>query len=170
MASRYLLSVTDAGGITLPYSSKRGVLREIGHHLKAIAAGARGGSNTVRLSTAGVQATGTFTTVSAVATDAITVNGVTFTAVASGATGNQFNIGANDAATATNIAAAINASATDLVSKHVTASAASNVVTITAVLPGHAGNAVTITSAVATITASGARLTGGTETTTSYTY
>lgn len=41
---------------------------------------------------------------------AITVAGVTFTAVASGATGNQFNIGASAAATATNLAAAINAS------------------------------------------------------------
>lgn len=49
------------------------------------------------------------------AAQAITVGGVTFTAVASGATGNQFNIGADAATTAANLRAAINASTTSLV-------------------------------------------------------
>ena len=106
-------------------------------------------------------ASGTYTLTSVVATDAVAVNGVTFTAVASGATGNQFNVGVSDTATATNLAAAINASATALVSGYVTASSAATVVTVTAVQKGLAGNVYTITSADGTIVASGARLTGG---------
>lgn len=106
-------------------------------------------------------ASGTFTLNTVIATDAISINGVTFTCVASGATGNQFNVGADDDETAENMAAAINASATALVSTQVTASASAAVVTITAKIKGYAGNAVTIASADATITASGARLTGG---------
>lgn len=42
-----------------------------------------------------------------VAGDTLTINGVAFAAVASGATGTQFNVGATDTATATNLAAAI---------------------------------------------------------------
>lgn len=44
------------------------------------------------------------------ASDTISPNGVPFTAEASGATGNQFNVGAADAETAVNFATAINAS------------------------------------------------------------
>lgn len=46
------------------------------------------------------------------ATNTITVCGVVFTAVASGATGNQFNVGGSLSATIDNIVAAINASST----------------------------------------------------------
>ena len=49
------------------------------------------------------------------ADQAITIAGVTFTAKASGATGNQFNIGATPADTATNLKTAINSSATNAV-------------------------------------------------------
>lgn len=108
-----------------------------------------------------VFASGTFTLSSVVATDAISINGVTFTAVASGATGNQFNVGASDTETATNLAAAIVASATALVNEFVTATSAAAVVTVTAKNGGVQGNSITIASADATITASGARLTGG---------
>lgn len=109
-------------------------------------------------------ATGTLTTTSAVATNTFTINGVTFTGIASGATGNQFNIGGSDAVTATNIAAAINGSVTALVSGYVTASStgATSVVTITSAFVGPAGNQTTIASGQGTIVASGARLTGGT--------
>lgn len=111
-----------------------------------------------------VFASGTFVLTSVIATDAISINGVTFTAVASGATGNQFNVGADDAATATNLANAINASATALVSTQVTAARTDDspaTVTVTAKIGGYAGNAVTIASADGTIVANGARLTGG---------
>lgn len=45
------------------------------------------------------------------ATDTITFNGLTYTMVASGATGNQINVGANLAATLDNIRTAVNAGA-----------------------------------------------------------
>lgn len=113
-----------------------------------------------------VQASGTFILDTVIATDAISINGVTFTAVASGATGNQFNIGASDVLTAANLAAAINASATALVAGYVTATSAAGltttgVVTVTSAFYGLAGNQTLIASADATITASGAALTGG---------
>lgn len=108
-----------------------------------------------------VQASGTFTLTTVIATDAVSVNGVTFTAVASGATGNQFNVGADDTETAANLAAAINASVTALVAGYVTASSALTVVTVTSAFYGLSGNQTLIASADSTIVASGARLTGG---------
>lgn len=112
-----------------------------------------------------VQASGTFTfSAQASADDTILINGVTFTCVASGATGNQWNAGASATATATNLAAAINASVTSLVSGYVTASSALGVVTVTSVFYGLSGNMTTIAEGVdggSVITVSGARLTGG---------
>lgn len=108
-----------------------------------------------------VQASGTFELDTVIATDAISINGVSFTAVASGATGNQFNVGADDAETAVNLAASINASVTALVDGYVTASSDDVTVTVTSVAYGLSGNAITIASADSTIVASGARLTGG---------
>lgn len=112
-----------------------------------------------------VQATGSYVFDTVVATDAFSINGVSFTAVASGATGNQFDIGADDLETAENAAAAINASVTALVAGYVTASAFDDEGDITLLITsdfyGLAGNMTTIASADATITASGARLTGG---------
>lgn len=107
------------------------------------------------------KASGTLTFDTVIATDVVTINGVDFTCQSSGATGNQFNVGANDTETAANAAAAINASATALVSDTVVASSNGAVLTITAKYPGEHGNAITIASVDSTITASGARLTGG---------
>lgn len=106
-------------------------------------------------------ASGTFTLATVIATDEVVINGVTFACVASGATGNQFNVGGSDTITAANLAAAINASVTALVAGVVTATSAAAVVTVSAVETGLTGNAITISSPDATITASGARLTGG---------
>jgi hypothetical protein len=50
-----------------------------------------------------------FTFSGVVATDTLSVNGVTYTAVASGATGAQFNVGGSDVATAANFIAVFNA-------------------------------------------------------------
>lgn len=104
---------------------------------------------------------GTLTFSSVVATNTFSVNGVTFTAIASGATGNQFNVGVSDTLTAANAAAAVNASVTALIPGYVTASSALGVLTITASQSGTMGNAITIASGSGTIVASGARLTGG---------
>lgn len=107
------------------------------------------------------RASGTFTLATVIATDAVSINGVTFTCVASGAGANQFNVGASDTLTAANLAAAINASVTALVAGYVTASSATNVVTVSSTVYGLAGNQTLIASADGTITASGAALTGG---------
>jgi phage tail sheath gpL-like len=102
-----------------------------------------------------VYASATATLVDAGATDSVTINGVEFAAVVSGATGNQWNIGANDAADATSLAAAINASTTARVAGVVRATVASNVVTIKAKQPGLAGNCFTLTDTGTTITVTG---------------
>lgn len=105
-------------------------------------------------------ATGTITLASMVATDTVTVNGVTFTCMASGAVGNQFNVGGTDTLTAVALAAAINASATAGINTIVTATSALAVVTVNALYPGYLGNAVTLAiSAHGSVSA--ARLAGG---------
>jgi hypothetical protein len=108
-----------------------------------------------------VQASATLTCVSAVATDTVVVNGVTFTCVNSGATGNQFNVGASDTECAANIAAAINASVTALVSGYVSATSALGVVTVSAIVYGLSGNLYTLTTTGGHIAASSAKLVGG---------
>lgn len=107
-----------------------------------------------------VAASGTFTLSSVVATNTCSINGVTFTAIASGATGNQFNVGVSDTATAVNLAAAINASVSALVAGYVVASSALGVVTVSSAFYGLAGNQTLIVGS-ANIVASGAKLTGG---------
>lgn len=91
-----------------------------------------------------VQAAGTVTFASTGPTNGqtCTIAGVTFTAVTSGATGNQFNISATPATVAANLASAINA-ATSLAGI-VTASSNLGVTTITSVVPGTIGNGVVI--------------------------
>lgn len=112
-----------------------------------------------------VAATGTVTLSSMVATDTVTINGTVFTCVASGATGNQFNVGGTDTITATNLAAAINASATTTVKGCVTALSAAAIVTVTCTIPGNIGNTQTLAiSAHGSVSA--ARCAGGTEGTT----
>lgn len=112
-----------------------------------------------------VQASGTITfSAAATANDTLLINGVTFTAKASGAGANEFNVGVSATASATNLAAAINASVTALVSGYVTASSALGVVTVTSVFYGLSGNQCTTAEGVdagSVITVSGARLTAG---------
>ena len=114
------------------------------------------------------RASATATIVSASAADAITINGVAFTAIANGGTptGNQWCVGAGgtaDTDSATALAAAINASTTAKVQNYVTATSAAGVVTIRAKAPGLAGNMFTLTDTGITITVTGSGfLTGGT--------
>lgn len=94
------------------------------------------------------------------ADETCSIAGVTFTAKASGATGNQFNVSATAATQATNMAAAINASSN--LAGIVTASAASGVVTITSAVKGVIGNGIAISAGtLSNVTASGALLTSG---------
>lgn len=87
-----------------------------------------------------VKASGTVTFTSTGPTNGqtCTLFGVTFTAVTSGATGNQFNINSTPATVAANMVTAINA-ATSLAGI-VTATSLLGVVTISAVVPGKIGN------------------------------
>jgi phage tail sheath gpL-like len=71
----------------------------------------------------------------------------------------DFDVGVDDDATATNLAAAINEDA--LLSTFMEAEAAAAVVTMTALEAGTMGNAITISSADATIVASGTHLEDG---------
>jgi phage tail sheath gpL-like len=108
-----------------------------------------------------VQASGTFTLVSAIATDAITIGTVTLTASSNPANQDEWEIdGASDALDAASLAAAINAHS--VLGKVVVATSNSNVVTVKALIRGSIGNQIPISSADATITASGSFLTGGT--------
>lgn len=142
-------------------SDKKQMLQGLRRVLQGIESGSYQGAVNVR--TGAVKASGTLTFASVVNTDVLTINGVNFTCVTSGATGNQFNVGGSDTLSAAAAAAAINASATALVTDNVVATSSGAVLTITARYAGTMGNCVTIASGDATITASGARLTGGSD-------
>ena len=79
---------------------------------------------------AGLTHVQTITLTSVVATDSVIVGETIFTCVASGATGNEFDVGIDDTATAANLAAKINALA------GVTATSDGAVVTVTSDVPG----------------------------------
>lgn len=100
------------------------------------------------------------------ANDTVILNGTTFTCVASGATGNQWNAGTSGATAATNLVSALNASAS--VNALIVASDnGAGVLTITANYKGVLGNAITLakgTDAGVVMTVSGlsgGRLSGG---------
>lgn len=114
-------------------------LQSLEQFFAAVQGGAQD-SNGITVLVGAVQAVGTVTFSSTGPTNGQsgTIAGVEFTAVTSGATGNQFNISATPATVAANLAAAINASS-DLAGI-VTAESVSGVVHITAVVPGLIGN------------------------------
>jgi hypothetical protein len=116
------------------------------------------------VTTASVAATGSFTfSAQPVASSTITVAGTVFTFVASGAVGNQINIGANLAATMTALAVVLNASVVPAVAA-ATYTATANAINIVFDALGHAGNAFTLaasTTPPSNATPSGATLTGG---------
>lgn len=85
------------------------------------------------------------------------INGVTITT--------DVTTAADDTAAAVLVAADVNASVNALVAPFVSASSALGVVTVTADVKGVAGNSITLAASGTGATASGARLTGGSETT-----
>lgn len=108
-----------------------------------------------------VAASATFTLTSAIATDAVTIGTVTLTASSTPANENEWEIdGATDADDATSLANAINAHS--VLSQQVSASANSNVVTVTCLTKGVVGNAINFSSADGTIVASNSHLENGT--------
>lgn len=169
MANKTLrIEITHAKDSTvlLPWPTLRGVATmdfpALANILNAIASGLLPATVDVAIGeTAAVRASGTGTLSSTIATDTFVINGVTFTCVAAGATGDQFNVGLSDTETATNLAAAINASTTAKVSGYVRATSSGAVVTVTAIQSGNAGNMFTLAETGGTITLSGANLAGG---------
>lgn len=107
--------------------------------------------------------TGTFTGAPS-NSETMVINGVTFTAVTSGATGNQFNIGADVTTTAGNLVTAINASTTAGIINTVSASNVAGVVTFSSVVPGSVGLNIPITEALSNFTLAATTFsTGGTQ-------
>ena len=111
---------------------------------------------------AGVAASGDITfAVNPSATHTITINGVIWTFVASGATGTQTNIGGSLAATLTQLATDLNASVNAGITPSSYANTGGTKLTVTYKTVGAAGNAFTIASGNANGVASGATLSGG---------
>jgi hypothetical protein len=109
------------------------------------------------------RARGTLTCVTAIAGNTIVVNGVTFTAVNGAVVLGEatFDIRTSDTATATSIAAQVNAYSSPLLTGLTCPFTAAGVVTIAANIEGTQGNAITLATTGGTITRSGAVLSGG---------
>lgn len=111
-----------------------------------------------------VAATGTVTFSTAVpaVNDTVTINGVAITLKASGATGNQVNIGADLPSTAANLRDFVNANASALT---VNATASAGVTTLIANATGTGGNSIALAKSGTNIAVSGATLANGTSAT-----
>lgn len=118
-------------------------------------------SQTLRADVTPTAATGTFTTSSGSGTQTAIINGVSI----------AITWATSDTVSAALMAAAINASVNALIAGFVTATSSAGVVTVTTATLGLAGNAITTTATGTGFTAGQARLTGGSDgTTTSFTY
>jgi len=123
----------------------------------------RGGSVILATNAVAASLNGTFTG-DPTAGQALTINGVTFTARASGAVANEFNIATG--ANAAPLAAAINASVTAKIKNQVKATVVSaQVIKLEAVVPGTGGNLFTVTENLDNFTLAGGAtaMAGGTE-------
>lgn len=163
MAVKYNVNISSTSDSAEPWYSgaKAPSLHHFIRRLKGLLSGtgrARGYTLDVR-STA-VAATGTVTISSGSGSITATINGVA----------TSVTWATSDTATATALAAAINASSNALIANVVTASSSAGVVTVTASVPGVTGNCITLAASGTGATASGARLTGGSETVLSYTF
>ncbi len=105
---------------------------------------------------AAISASGTITLISnPQANDTVIVDGVTYTFVAGAPSAGQVQIGASAAATATALAAVLNATAS------LASVAAGNVVTVTAAVAGDEGNAITMFTGAVSMVLSSSNLAGG---------
>lgn len=135
-------------------SHKRRTLEELAMHFEALAGGTRQGSVSILTNGGtGVAASGTITMATSSGTVGAVINGVTV----------SVTWATSDTASSAALAAAINASVNPLVQPFVSATSALGVTTITAKTKGTAGNAITLAATGTNVTASGARLTGGTD-------
>ena len=173
MSSQFVLVVTDSrdaatlrseilpgfSGLTNTLVENQGdawaTCRDIGDYFMGAAVGNKNVNITVQLA---VQATGTVTFSSVVATDTVSIGGVTFTGSNTSSGTSQFRTGSGDTVAAASLASVIGQNTTT--NKLVTATSQGAVVTITAIQPGTSGNFITLAiSAHGSV--SGATLTGG---------
>jgi phage tail sheath gpL-like len=139
---------------TTPYTDKgkNQSLQNLARLVHGLSGGVLQGVVSVHTSTnAAVAASGTITLTFANinAAETVTIGGVVLTARASGAVaGTEFNILTNATVTAANLTTAINANTT--LNKHVTATSAAGVVTVTANLRGSLGNLIVMSTNDAT--------------------
>lgn len=148
--------------LQLNATKDREAANELSAFFKNLASKAHRGTVDVQTgSAAPVAASATLTCVSVIATDTVKIGPTTFTFTSTPTLSTDVEVdGASDTLDAAALAAAINAHAT--VSQVVTASAATNVVTLTAKQKGVAGNFINVSTTGGTITASAANLAGGT--------
>lgn len=142
--------------ITFPSGSSRGrILAVVTNKIAAFVGGLFRPTSSVLVGQGGARATGTLTFSSASGTVGGSINGVSVTVTAAG----------GDTNTAALWVAAVAASTNPLVQGVVTASNVAGVATVQAVQYGTTGNAITLAASGTGVTASGARLTGGTSAT-----
>ena len=103
----------------------------------------------------------TFRLTGPVANDTVTINGVTFTGKASGASGNEWNVSTTPATNATRLAAAINASVSVDIADVITATASGDSVLLVADTKGADGNDITLAKSATNTNVSGSTFTGG---------
>lgn len=152
----FLLPSNSTTGST-PFGNMK-VLKGVWYFIKDLISGVWNSNTTIIQG--GVYSTGTAVFSSVIATNTLVIGGVTITAVNSGATSVQFNVGASNTITAANAVTTINALTT--LNKVVQASSSGGTVTIASLIPGTIGNLITLSAGGGTITV-GAALTGGTD-------
>lgn len=147
-------SPLDPGGTASPTRGRRELLRLFINFLRGVLQGAKIATSfdIYPDGATAVAASGTITMASSSGTVGCIINGVTITVTWA----------TSDTVSAALLVAAINASTNALVQYHVTASSVAGVTTITALKKGISGNTITLAASGTNVTASGARLTGGT--------
>lgn len=154
-SSSAVVTFRSLDGNTFTLAGTATTLAESGGATVTVSAIQKGGlGNAITVKTLGVVANGSVAYSSASGTQTVTINGVQVHSAA---------VGATDAATAAAVASSINSSTDALVQGHVRALVRSATVYIFASRPGAQGNAITLAASGTGATASGARLTGGTE-------
>lgn len=162
MATLYSVEVSSNKDFTAPAKSGAATssVSRFLDQLKAIVSGSAPASS-LRFLQSQSRASGTVTMSSLSAGSVVSVNNVPFRAVASGAVAanNEFNLGADNTAAATNLAALINGSSNSSISGIVSAASSGAVVTITSLRPGRTANAIPLSPlgvvANATVTVAG---------------